>query len=237
MKKRIWELDAARGICILGMLAVHLIYDMQDLFGMDILKGSALYEFTAEWGGVLFFLISGICATLGSRPVRRGTIVFSCGLVVSAVTYGMYALGFAEKGIIIYFGVLHCLGVCMLLWPLFRKLPWQALAPISLVLIAAGFLLTSLRFSTGLWLIPFGFRYSGFVSSDYFPLLPYLGFFLIGAVLGKTIYKKKETRFPNVSEKNPLVRFFSFLGIWSLPIYMLHQPIFTGILAVLEVIL
>ena len=29
------------------------------------------------------------------------------------------------------------------------------------------------------------------VSADYFPLLPYLGYFLIGIFLGKTFYKQK----------------------------------------------
>ncbi len=237
MKKRIWELDAARGICILGMLAVHLIYDMQDLFGMDFLKGNPLYNFTAEWGGVLFFLISGICATLGSRPVRRGLLVFGCGLVVSGVTWGMYALEFADSSMIIYFGVLHCLGSCMLLWPLFRKLPWPVLLPIAAIFIAAGLYLAAMTFPTGLWAVPFGLKYMGFASSDYFPLLPYLGFFLLGAVLGKTLYKNRQSLFPAVSANHLSVRFFSFFGIWSLPIYMLHQPIFTGLLWLLEVTL
>ena len=31
MKKRIWELDVLRGICILGVVIVHLIYDLVDL--------------------------------------------------------------------------------------------------------------------------------------------------------------------------------------------------------------
>ncbi len=237
MNKRIWELDAARGLCILGMLLVHLIFDMQSLFQLDILQNSFLYGFVAEWGGVLFFLISGICATLGSRPVRRGLVVLACGLVVSAVTCGMYHFQFAGKSMIIYFGVLHCLGSCMLLWPLFRRLPWPILAGLGALLIAIGFSLTEVYFPTGLWLLPLGLKYPGFASSDYFPLLPYLGFFFLGAVLGKTLYKNKQTKFPKVSPEKPLVRGLSFFGKWSLPIYMLHQPVFTGILAVLEVIL
>ncbi len=236
MKKRIWELDAARGICILGMLAVHFIYDMQTLFQMDVLKDSSLYGFVAEWGGVLFFLISGICATLGSRPVRRGLIVLGCGLVVSLVTWGMYAFHFSGKGILIYFGVLHCLGTCMLLWPFFRKLSWQILAFLAAVLIGIGLLMSSLYTPTGLWLVPLGLKHPGFASSDYFPLLPYLGFFLTGGVLGKTLYANMQTKFPKLSDKNPLVSFFCFFGKWSLPIYMLHQPVFTGILAILEVL-
>ncbi len=237
MKKRIWELDVARGICILGMLIVHFIFDMQDLFSMDVLKNSTLYDFVAQWGGVLFFLISGICATLGSHPVRRGLVVVGCGLVVSLATWGMYGFHFAGKSILIYFGVLHCLGVCMLLWPMFRKLPWYILSVIALPVIIAGFYIESRCFPTGLWLMPLGLKPQGFASSDYFPLLPYLGFFLLGAVLGKTLYRQKATLFPKVSPNNILIRFFRFFGMWSLPIYMLHQPVFTGILALLEVIL
>lgn len=237
MKKRIWELDVLRGICIIGMLVVHFIYDMQDLFYIELFSNSKLYDLVVEWGGVLFFLISGICVTLGSRPVRRGLIVFGCAMVVSTVTYGLYALNYAGRDMIIYFGVLHCLGVCMLLWPLVRKLPWPVLAAMAGLLIFVGLSIVSVYLPTGLWLIPFGFKSPGFASADYFPLLPYFGFFLTGTVLGRLLYKNKQTLFPKVSEKNVLVRFFSLFGKWSLPIYMLHQPVFTGILFVLEVIL
>ena len=33
MKKRIWELDAFRGLCLLGMVLIHLIYDLTELYG------------------------------------------------------------------------------------------------------------------------------------------------------------------------------------------------------------
>ena len=49
-------------------------------------------------------------------------------------TVGMYLLDFADRGSIIYFGVLHCLGVCMLLWPLFRKCPVWLLAALGVIL-------------------------------------------------------------------------------------------------------
>ena len=34
MKKRIWELDALRGLCILGMVVVHFVYDLVELYGL-----------------------------------------------------------------------------------------------------------------------------------------------------------------------------------------------------------
>ena len=237
MKQRIWELDALRGLFILGMVIVHLIYDLQSFLGLSVLADNPIFDFVLSWGGVLFFLLSGICVTLGHHPIRRGLIVFGCGLVVSAVTYGLYALDFAGKGMIIYFGVLHCLGVCMLLWPVFKWIPWPITALSSLTMAVVGVLIDPIWFNSNLWLIPLGFKPKGFVSSDYFALLPFLGFFLMGALVGKFAYKNKTTLFPKINTKNPLISFISLLGKWSLPIYMLHQPVLTGIVYLLEDVL
>ena len=103
MKRRIWELDAFRGICILGMVIVHLLYDLNSAYHIPALQNSRLYRFALDWGAVLFLLLSGICATLGSRSVKRGLTVFAGGMVCSLATYLMYRLGFASKSIIIYF--------------------------------------------------------------------------------------------------------------------------------------
>lgn len=237
MKKRIWELDVLRGVCILGMVVVHLIYDLQTFFSLPFLADSRLFDLIKQWGGVLFLLISGICVTLGSHPVRRGLIVFACGLICSAVTAGMYFLNMADKSIIIYFGVLHCLGVCMLLWPLFKRLPVWALGLLGLGLTVLGLWISGNVVVDFPWLIPLGLVPGDFASSDYFPLLPNLGFFLVGAFLGKTLYRKKETLLPRVNPANPVLAFFTLLGKWSLPVYLLHQPVITGLLyLILEIL-
>lgn len=237
MKKRIWELDVLRGVCILGMVVVHLIYDLQTFFSLPFLADSQLFDLIKQWGGVLFLLISGICVTLGSHPVRRGLIVFACGLICSAVTAGMYFLNMADKSIIIYFGVLHCLGVCMLLWPLFKRLPVWALGLLGLGLTVLGLWISGNVVVDFPWLIPLGLVPGDFASSDYFPLLSNLGFFLVGAFLGKTLYRKKETLLPRVNPANPVLAFFTRLGKWSLPVYLLHQPIITGLLyLILEIL-
>ena len=228
MKQRIWELDAFRGLCVIGMVLVHFVYDLTVLYKLVSWTPPAAFSFVQRWGGVFFLLISGICVTLGKRSVRRGMIVFGCGLLVSATTAGMYFLNLSGKGIIIYFGVLHCLGVCMLLWPLFKKLPIWLLAVLGLLLVAAGFLLEPVRVDFP-WLIPLGVTFQGFVSSDYFPLLPNLGFFMIGSFLGKTIYREQKTLFPGIRAEAPILRCLGFCGKHSLWIYLLHQPALSAI--------
>ena len=228
MKKRIWELDALRGLFVLCVVFIHLMYDLTDLYGLIDLEYPPVYLFVQAWGGVLFLLISGICVTLGRRCVRRGILVFLCGLAITAVTTGMYWIGMASQGIIIYFGVLHCLGICMLLWPLFQKLPNWALAATGIVFVLAGLLLRNISVSHN-WLMPLGLTSPHFVSADYFPLLPHLGFFLLGALLGKTIYRKKQTLLPKVNPDILPIRFLRLCGKHSLWIYLLHQPILSGI--------
>ena len=150
-------------------------------------------------------------------------------MICTLVTYGMYYFKLAGSSIIIYFGVLHCLGACMLLWPLFKKCPWWLLAVIGLILTAVGFYIDANVRVDHLWLMPLGLHVTGFLTSDYFPLLPYLGIFLLGAVLGKTVYAKKETLLPKVNADNPIIRFFLLCGKHSLWVYLLHQPLLAGI--------
>lgn len=229
MNKRIWELDAFRGLCIIGVVIVHLVYDLVELYGIIDWQYPAWFSFVKQWGGILFLLLSGVCVTLGRRSVRRGLIVFACGLLISAVTYGMYALHMSGKGIIIYFGVLHCLGVCMMLWPLAKKLPWWALAVLGVAFVALGFWMKGQPGLDTKWLMPLGLPWEGFKSSDYFPLFPNLGYFLVGAAIGRTAYVKKQTLLPKVPANKGVLAFLQWCGRQSLWIYLLHQPVCSGI--------
>lgn len=233
MKKRIWELDALRGLAILAVIAIHLTYDLVVLYDVWDLKDPRLFNFSQDWGGVIFLLISGICVTLGSRPVKRGITVFLCGMIITLVTACMYLLNFTGKDIIIYYGVLHCLGTCMLLWPLFRKCPVWLLAVLGIGMVAAGLYVTAHVRVSFPWLIPLGLTTRSFSSSDYFPLLPNLGYFLIGAALGKVLYRNQVSLLPNVNPGNPILRFLCFCGKYSLQIYLLHQPVLAAIIALL----
>lgn len=227
MSKRIWELDALRGLALLGMMGIHFVYDLVDLFGVWNWQQPAWYLFFKNNYGAVFFLISGISATLGSHPVKRGAQVFLCGFLCTGVTLGMYLLGFAGKGILIYMGVLQCLGLCMMLWPLFRRCPDRALTALGLALMIAGWYLRTQAFP--FWLLtPLGFAPYGFTSSDYFPLLPNFGYFLLGAVVGKRAYAGRKSLFPR---ETPPLGLFRWMGRHSLMIYLLHQPVLAAIVA------
>ena len=227
-QNRIWELDALRGLCILGMVAVHGIYDAVELYGLLAWDYPPAFVLVKDWGGIAFLLLSGICATLGSRSFRRGLVVLAWGWGLTAVTAGGFLLGLIDGSLVIAFGVLHCLGLSMILWGLCRNLPGRTLLLLGAAVAALGFLVRDVTVET-VWLIPLGLVPPGFSAADYFPLLPNFGFFLLGAVLGRRLYPTKVTRFPG--RISPLARFFGFCGRHSLAIYLLHQPVLLAVLA------
>ena len=224
MKQRIWELDAARGFCLVAMIGFHFWYDLVYVFGLVPLRMSGFFRLICGFGAIPFFLISGICTFLGSRTVHRGIAVLCGGVAVSAVTLVWNLLGFAGPEVRIYFGILHCLGACMLLWMLLRKLSDQALLLLSLLIFVLGLWLRYCVRVRIPWLLPLGVIWPEFASADYFPLLPNLAYFLVGAVIGRRVYARRQTRFPKVNTQNPTIRFLGFFGRHSLPVYLLHQP-------------
>ena len=234
-KNRIWELDALRGICILGMIVVHFVFDLNEFAGLGLTMPGC-FNFCQRYGHILFILISGICATLASRSFRRGVIVFCAGLLVTGVTLFMVCVLKFNRSLSIFFGILHLLGLCMILFPLFKKLPVWALAVLGAVFLALGVWLTALEpvrmdfpSALGLLLGALGIRTTGFYSGDYFPIFPNLGWFLLGAVLGRTAYRRRESLLPKVNADFFLLRFFRFCGRHSLWIYLLHQPVLAGL--------
>lgn len=234
MNKRIWELDALRGLALLGMLIIHLVYDLVDLWQVFYWAEPGWFLFLKNNCGFVFLVISGISVTLGSRYLRRGVQVFFCGMVCTAVTAGMYLLNLADESILIYFGVLHCLGVCMMLWHWLRRLPGWLVSLLGLILTAAGLVLGQLYLDVSWVWIPLGLCPVWFRSSDYFPLLPNLGFFLLGAELGRMLYPDKRSRLPECWGEVAPVRLLRAMGRRSLWIYLLHQPVLAGVTMVIN---
>lgn len=218
-KQRISELDIFRGICIIGVFFSHTYYDLTVIAGLN-LPLPPFFSVLFRYGGVLFVLLSGICVTLGSRSVRRGAIVLLCGLAITVATIGIYAYT-KDVTILVQFGILHLLGICMLLYPLLRRLPNPLLLICAVLLAGFGFYFETLRIETA-WLFPLGLTTTTFVSADYWPLLPNLGYFLIGILLGRTLYGDRQPKFPRLQGR---CKFLAYCGRNSLVLYLIQQPV------------
>ena len=232
INQRIWELDAFRGLCILCVIVIHAVFDLRNFLHMHI-STPAVYDFIQSNGGILFILLSGICVTLGSKSVRRGLFVLACGFLITAVTYTMTQLDPASKGLLIQFGILHLLGCCMILYPLYKRFPVWLTALCGLAALAAGYYLETLT-TDNPYLFICNRTTPDFSSGDFFPLLPNIGWFMLGTVIGKLLYGQKASLFPKVPSHAAPIRFLSFCGRHSLWIYLLHQPILYAIMLLLN---
>ena len=205
----------ARGFCVLSMIFIHFLYDLTDIYRIFRSFPPFLQPVKA-YGGIAFFLISGVCATLSRRPFRRGLTVLACAALVRLVT--------TLAGMPVRFGVLGCLGCAMVLWTLFRPFPGAALLFCAFFCILTGAAFRRLSV-TAPFLYPLGLCRPDFSSADYFPLFPFLGYFLLGAVLGSFLYPVRRSLLPRFSFESPPARLLRFCGRHSLPLYLLHQPV------------
>lgn len=231
-------LDNLRGLTLLSMILYHACWDMVYLFGASWSwyrsSGAYVWQQSICW---TFILLSGFCWSLGSSPLRRGLEVFGGGLAVTAATL----LFMPETSVV--FGVLTLLGSCMLLMvPLerwLRRVPaWTGLggsAALFFLLrnVNAGCLgFEGLRLvSLPAWLYRdlatafLGFPPADFFSTDYFSLVPWLFLFLTGYFANRLWRERR--RIPTGGSRVPGL---NFLGRYSLPVYLLHQPVVYALL-------
>ena len=221
MSSRHRFLDAWRGLAVVVMLCWHLAWDLS-AFGVF----PKAVMFAPPMAAVRYFIIgsfvllSGISCRLSSSNARRAIKTLLCALAVSAVMWYIKDP--------VWFGTLHLLGCCMALYALFgerfQKLPPARTALVCMVLFAFFLVVVDrVRVTVpGLW--AFGLRTREFYSADYYPLFPWLFLFLTGTIVGGKLQ-------PGVlDEGRTFPAWLCWLGRRALWVYMLHQPLFMGIL-------
>ncbi len=242
--KRIYWIDNARAVAMISMVVYHTMWDLVFLYGVNapwFHSDAAFYwQQSICW---TFIFLAGFCTCFTRNHLKQGLIVSFWGLVVTLVTL----LVTPESRIL--FGVLTLIGSCRLfmvsLQPLLRKISPLA----GFICSAIGFALTytigdrylgilGLKIAelprtlySNLFTTYLGFPHVGFYSSDYFPIFPWVFLFLCG-VFGSMLWAKYR---PRILEKcNIRVPVLSYLGRYSLVVYVLHQPVIYGVLSIMS---
>lgn len=221
--KRIWEVDFLRGVALLAMVYYHVVYDLREFYSVPISYSDGVNFYVGRGSALLFMLLAGLSCTLTTKNAKRGLKVLGLGLVITAAT-ALYDPSHA-----VTFGILHFLGTSMLLYPLVSRLGPVLLALLGTAIFFLGRLTAQAHVSMS-FLFPLGLRSEGFISSDYYPLLPWFGVFLCGAALGKLLYAEKRSLL-NASPPDTLL---NKLGRHTLPIYLIHQPVIMLVLFLLS---
>lgn len=218
-KSRIWEIDFLRGIALVLMIYFHVIFDLREFYNLPVSYSSGINYFIGKTAAILFMLVSGVSCSISRSNLKRGARVMGAALVISLVTH-LYDPGYGVK-----FGILHFLGTCLLLSPLILRLNPYVLICLGTIAIPLGNFFAGISTSND-FLFPVGITSGAFISSDYYPILPWIGIFLYGSALGKLLYKKKRSIFRfNISSN-----IISMIGRHTLIIYLIHQQIILFIL-------
>lgn len=244
-RKRIHMLDEIRGFAILCMIVHHAFLDVGNV--LELSWGYRVFDALCVVQPIFwtaFIIISGVCTGLSRNAAKRGVLVLLCSGAVTLVTALIMPLfGYIECEI--YFGILHCLGFCMiaagLLMPLIKKMDYRIGTIISLVLFLFFYGIDSGSICFGLidlpasmlqnnLLAPLGLHNKDFFSADYFPIIPWIFMFFMGAFLGKSA---REEKLPPAMYKKRS-KFLSLVGRNSLWIYLAHQPVIYGIMFVID---
>ncbi len=226
ISQRLWEVDSTRGIAIILMVVFNWSFTLKFFNIFSIAESWVYWWLFPRFIGFLFIFLVGVSLSLSYnnagntgkklKYLKRGSYIFLIGVGITVLTL----LVFPSHAI--YFGVLHLIGLSIML-----SIPFLNRRKLGLIvgcaIVALGAYLQSLRFGFD-WLLWLGFVPENIQTFDYFPLLPWFGFVLIGLYFGKPLFNSGHSSEPAASI--PL----SFLGRRSLLIYVIHQPILVSIL-------
>ena len=238
-KTRLHLLDALRGFLMINMIAYHGMWNLVYLFGVE----ARWYAGTPKylWQQFIcwtFILLSGFCWSMSRSHIRRGLLVFGGGVLVSAVT----CILMPENRII--FGILTCIGSCVLLMAPLEKLLKKDSGrnrrsrQFRSVFVASE--LSQRHFGIRKivlcdlpqWLYRnnltayLGFPHATFYSTDYFSLIPWLFLFITGFYLYHITSAKGWNEKLFARGQFPLL---NTIGRNSLLVYLLHQPVLYGL--------
>lgn len=236
-------LDAARGFAILLMFIYHFCYDL-NYYGY-IQQNFNYDEFWINFRLIivtLFLLIMGISLYLASyrglhkkRFQQRLILLIFYASLVSISSWMMYPKA------MVFFGILHFIAVASILGLVFVRLDKINLGIINLflgiALIAVSQTIKHPFFDQSLlqW---FGLMTKLPITVDYVPLLPWFGVVLIGVYLGQLLAQlPPDSFFVHWQSRDPGSKLLILGGRYSLHIYILHQPLFLGILYIISKII
>ncbi|AJF60602.1 MAG: hypothetical protein QT03_C0001G1119 [archaeon GW2011_AR10] len=225
MFERLWEIDFFRGIAISMMVWFHFLWDLNYFEIINVSLYSGFWGLFQKATAGLFLFLIGVSLTLSynrkkhgfsMRFLLRGARIFAWGLAIT-----LFSVLFIPSDII-FFGILHLIGVSIILSIPFisgKRLP--LLLGLFVVLLPLFFDYQSISLDFLVW--------AGFSSSppslDFAPVFPWFGAVLLGISAGNFLYSGGTPKFKLKNPGNKVVSFAGFLGKHSLFIYFIHQMV------------
>lgn len=257
MHPRVWELDLFRGALMLFVTLDHVV-NFGFVFGMFDFRTPAMIWFAENvlrvylnssfrvgiqpFGLFIFAFLSGISCSLADSNVRR-TIKM---VVLCAVYMGVFALLHVIMPNVVtsyfIFNIINVLTVCILVWELFDliKVPYWVCTTLGLLLGAIGltyyfaYFVRETAYIDNAFLSLFVYnRHALELVQNFEPLLPHMGFFFLGGVLGRVLYADKKTKTKSEVCIKPLLP-LAIMGKNSLITYLFLPVVLLGLIYLIE---
>ena len=228
-------IDVSRGFAILLMFIYHFSYDL-NYYGF-IQQNFTQDSFWINFRLVivtLFLLVMGISLYLScyrglakKRFQQRLLLLIFYSSLVSISSWVMYPKA------MIFFGILHFITIASVLGLLFIRLgKANLIIGLSLIIISLNI---NHPFFDQAYMQWFGLMTKLPIAVDYVPLLPWFGVVLLGIYLGQELSQQSsKSRIKCWHGTGKVSKTLAFGGRYSLHIYMLHQPLFLGILYIIS---
>lgn len=229
-QSRLLSIDIARTAALCGMIAFHVVFDLQMLGHLPYgTTATPVFYWHARIVAGSFIFLAGVSLWLahgnGIRwPAfwrRWGKLVVAAALV-SAATYAAFPAYF------VWFGILHSIAASSLIGLIFLRLPALVTAAAGAAIMAASYHLPADAFNAPL------LRFVGLATIpaetiDFEPIFPWTGPFLLGLATARLA--SNLNLWPALSlPDRPLTRALAWPGQHSLLIYLIHQPVLMGLI-------
>ena len=213
------------------MVFYHFFWDLGYFKFVELEKiTQGLPLLFAQSIGASFIVISGISSRLlylsdnfmAKFLKRLGILLFIC-LLITSITF------FFDNNSYIFFGILHLLATCSVLGLLLSIVKNNFILFFFFIL-SSVVSLSEVTLNLPNYLSWIGFNKEVPIANDFYPLFPWVTFYLFGVWVFQPIrsYLEKYTKDNNANliNDNSVYRLLEFLGRNSLTVYILHQPIF-----------
>ena len=262
---RLLEIDFIKGFAVILMIIFHVFY-LPKYIGLDISSDTLLLNCIARISQFIFITLVGVNIVISHQKysekdkyldkdsdkninktysdlynnnntfkqiVRAGYILLAGGCI-SIITYLLFDDWYVK------FGILHFIGVCILL--LFKFVDnIYVLIPINILILILWGLKTingnsivlnqyfnwvpeKVVFVTGLYNV-------NFKAMDHFPIIPWMSVMINGILIGKLLYNKTHRKYEILKklhdkvEENTIMKLIAKTGKYSFRIYIVHYVI------------
>ncbi len=229
---RIASIDIARGVAVFGMFAYHLTWDFASLgFITRTVPFSPGFRLFSHIVASTFLFLAGVSLVLAQRTsfdwrswASHLAMIVGAALLVTLASIVAFPDG------VITFGILHCIALALVVATPFLFLPPVAALVAAVGVAALPTFVQSAAFNTP-WLVWLGLNTIDPLTNDYRPFFPWASPVFAGVAIAAFV---KERRALSLSVRQPdsvVSRSLAWTGRHTLAIYLVHQPIFFGMLA------